>query len=143
MGGSLRTGGMWPEQISRDEFMAKDGGRPTPLASGVSFIPLQPQASLVGYPVTAGLDDSEKPPALSKFYIRLVVAGVVREHAFSHREGVTVKNYLREAGLVGARMRLALNINGQKRVQMSYVPKAGDVLNMVSPQVPLQRLRET
>lgn len=139
MGGSLRTGGMWPEQISRDEFEAKGVGRPSPLASGVTFIPLQVQASPVGNPEDADQNDSEKPPAL---LIRLVVAGgQVRTHSVPLRHGLSLKHYLREAGLIGARMRLALNINGKKRVQMSYVPQVGETLNMVPPQRPLLQLR--
>jgi len=140
MGGSPRTGGMWPEQVSRDEFEAKGVGRPTPLASGVTFIPLQVQAAPMGNSDAEDQNDSETPPTL---IIRLMVARQLRTIRVPHRTGVALKQYLREAGLIGARMRLALNINGLKRVQMSYVPAAGDTLNMVPPMVPLMEWRNS
>lgn len=137
MGGSPMFGGMWPEQASAELF-ASDAGRPAPPASDAAFIPLQVQAAPVGNPVAANLLDSDEPPAL---FIRLVVAGQTRTHRLAFREGLALKYYLREAGLIGARMRLALNIDGKKRVQMTYVPKLGESLNMVPPQRPLLQLR--
>ena len=138
MGGSPSNGGMWPEQISREEFEAKGVGRPTPLASGVTFIPLQVQASPVGNLEDADLNDSEQPPAL---IIKLIAARQLKVHRLVYRPGLSLKHYLREAGLIGARMRLAMNIDGKKRVQMTYVPRPGEVLNMVPPAVPLLQLR--
>lgn len=140
MGGSPRTGGMWPEQISREEFEAKDVGRPTPLASGVTFIPLQVQAAPMGNSDADDQNDSERPPAL---IIRVLGPRGVRTHRLPLRRGLSIKHYLREAGLIGARMRLAMNINGMKRVQMSYVPQPGESLNMVPPQKPLLQLRNS
>lgn len=137
MGGSPMFGGMWIEQAPAELFTS-DAGRPALPASDAAFIPLQVQAAPVGNPVFADLLDSEEPPAL---IIRLMVAGQTRTHRLPYHQGWSLKHYLRQAGLIGARMRLALNIDGLKRVQMSYVPKLGEVLNMVPPQRPLLQLR--
>lgn len=137
MGGSPRNGGMWAEQASASYF-TNDAGRPTLPASDVAFIPLRVQSSPEGYSDSGDTHASAEPPAL---FIKLVVAGQVRTHRLAHRAGLSLKHYLREAGLIGARMRLALNIDGIRRVQMSYVPRAGETLNMVPPQRPLLQLR--
>lgn len=139
MGGSTEIGGMWPEQAPA-ELYAKDAGRPTLLASDVAFIPLHVQPSLEGYSGGDDIDDLAEPPAL--FTIRVVVAGKVRTHRLRWRRGLQLKQYLREAGLIGARMRLALNIDGRKRVSMSYIPSCGESLNMVPPQLPLFQLKD-
>jgi hypothetical protein len=128
---------MWAEQAPASYF-TNDAGRPTPPASDVAFIPLRVQPALEGYPESDDTHASDVPPAL---FIKLVVAGQVRTHRLTHRAGLSLKHYLKEAGLIGARMRLALNIDGVRRVQMSYVPRAGETLNMVSPQRPLMQLR--
>ncbi len=140
MGGATNDGGMWPEQASAELF-AKDAGRPAPLASGVAFIPLHVQLAAEGKSAVSAHDSSLAPPAL--FKIRIIVAQQARTHYLPWREGKPVKQYLREVGLIGARMRLALNIDGRKRVTMAYVPKAGEVLNMVPVQRPLLQLRDT
>lgn len=137
MGGSPMFGGMWIEQATAELFTS-DAGRPAPPASDAAFIPLQVQAAPVGNPAAANLLDSDEPPAL---IIRLMVAGQTRTHRLPYRQGWSLKHYMRQAGLIGARMRLALNIDGSKRVQMSYVPRVGEVLNMVPPQRPLLQLR--
>lgn len=139
MGGSPMFGGMWTEQAPAS-FFSNGAGRPAPPASSAAFIPLQVQVAPVGNPAAANLPDSDEPPAL---LIRLIVAGQLRTHRIPFREGLSLKHYLREAGLIGARMRLALNIDGKKRVQMTYVPKLGETLNMVPPQRPLLQLRST
>lgn len=120
--------------------MVKDAGRPTPLASDVAFIPLQVSAAPVGNPANADLNDAGESPAL---IIRLIVARQLRTHRIAYRAGQSLRYYLREAGLIGARMRLAMNIDGKKRVQMTYVPRPGETLNMVPPMVPLMQLRNT
>ena len=137
MGDSTDIGGMWPEQAPAS-FFAKDAGRPAPLASGVAFIPLHVQASPEGYTGEDGVDEPLESPAL---FIKLIVAGQTRTHRLPWKEGKQLKLYLREAGLIGARMRLALNIDGRKRVTMAYVPRLGEQLNMVPVQRPLLQLR--
>ena len=137
MGGSPMFGGLWTEQASAG-FFTNDAGRPALPASDAAFIPLQVQAAPMGNSEFASLLGSEKPPAL---IIRLVVAGQTRTHRLPYQQGLSLKHYLRQAGLIGARMRLALNIDGKKRVQMTYVPKLGETLNMVPPQRPLLQLR--
>lgn len=139
MGGATNVGGMWPEQASAELF-AKDAGRPTPLASGVAFIPSHVIPAPEGYPDTGTHDTSLAPPAL--FKIRVVVAGQLRMHQLPWRRGKSIKQYLRDVGLVSARMRLALNIDGRKRVTMAYVPRNGESLNMVPSQRPLLQLRD-
>lgn len=139
MGGSPNTGGMWAEQAPAS-FFSNDAGRPTPLASDVAFIPLLVQATPQGNAECADSNDSEQPPAL---IIKLMAAQQLRVHRVAYRAGQSLKYYLREAGLIGARMRLAMNIDGKKRVQMTYVPRPGETLNMVPPAVPLMRLRNT
>lgn len=139
MGGTSGNGGMWVEQAPASYF-TNDAGRPTPLASDVAFIPLRVQPSPEGYSDSDDTHASTEPPAL---IIRLIIARQLRTHRVAYRPGWSLKHYLREVGLIGARMRLAMNIDGVKRVQMSYVPKQGETLNMVPPARPLMQLRNT
>lgn len=140
MGGSTEFGGMWPEEATA-ELWTNGVGRPALPAGGVSLIPLPGQPSTEGYSEDGNLDEPLEPPAL--FKIRLIVGGQVRTHRLRWAEGRSLRQYLREAGLISARLRLALNIDGRKRVSMSYVPRCGESLNMVSPQRPLHQLRDT
>lgn len=140
MGGSTEIGGMWPEQVSAELF-ANNAGRPTLPAGDVAFIPLHGPLELEGNSSEGTIDEPSEPPAL--FKIRIVVGGQTRTHRLAWRAGLSLRHYLREVGLIGARMRLALNIDGQRRVNMAYVPKLGESLNMVAPQRPLYQLRDT
>ncbi len=140
MGGSTEFGGMWPEQASAELF-ANDAGRPTLPAGDVAFIPLRVQPLPEGHTDEGNTDELLEPPALFKIR-RIGPGGRAQLHCLPWRPGLQLKHYLREAGLIGARMRLALNIDGLRRVTMAYVPKLGESLNMVPPQRPLLQLRE-
>ena len=56
----------------------------------------------------------------------------MREKRLEYRRGLSAKHYLREARLIGMRMRLSLRDGENHRVRLNYVPTEFETLSLVA-----------
>ena len=103
-------------------------GAPTPLASGVTFEPLQVLPTLVGNSEADDLTDEEGAPAqLEVSYVGHGGRQITKRVVFC--AGLSVHHYLKQTHTTHIRTHSKLLV-GEKQVRMNYVPKLGEHIRL-------------
>lgn len=115
-------------QISDGEQIFFGIGRPPP-AEVRSFVfePLDVQS-----PEEPLSPRGEDPGPVRYIAVRYPTPVGMKEHRLEYRPGLSAKHYLREARLIGMRMRMSLRNGRNQRVRLNYVPSECETISLVS-----------
>lgn len=113
-------------QFSDSEVVFGSGRPPPAEVANFRFEPLA-----VSAPAEAGPEPEPEGPA-HYVALRYSTPMGMKEKRLEYRPGLSAKYYLREARLIGMRMRLSLRNGENRRVRLNYVPSERETISLVS-----------
>ena len=126
------------EQLSRGELADACGaGAPLPTAVGDALASMFNPSPVVGNRQDEVEPVEDQDPAL---FVYLSFPGKLGREVkkASHRPGMALRYYLKEASLIAMRSRCRLSNEAGQKIRMSYVPKAGETIRLAQPGAPLR-----